>query len=231
VENCRMDSRSVIADARAALHSGRTQEGLALLKSRLRAHPEELDVRRELAEAYRALGHADQAGRFGLLVPGWSSQAEHDAFIHAFITPEIGEMRVEQLVVLPRKAALPGGVEALVKPPGRFYRKFRPFAEDMTTTAKIFRSGVVVVALGTMIVTTIAAFIGTSDVRFVARAGTTFTAIPVIGWSVTWGIANVVRHRWFRVALAIVALVPALLVFIWLAPSPGAYLPWESPQP
>jgi hypothetical protein len=226
-----MDSRSVIADARAALNSGRSQEGLALLKSRLRAHPEELDVRRELAEAYRALGHADQAGRFGLLVPGWSSQVEQDAFIHAFITPEIAEMRVEQLVIMPHKASLPGGIEALVKPPGRFYRKFRPFAEDMDTTAKVFRAGIVVVALGTMIVTTIAAFIDTSDVRFVARVGTAFTAIPVMGWSVTWGIANVVRHRWVRVGLAVAALVPALLVFVWLAPSPGAYLPWETPQP
>jgi hypothetical protein len=226
-----MDSHSVIADARAALNSERTQEGLALLKSQLRAHPEELDVRRELAEAYRALGHSDQAGRFGLLIPGWSSQAEHDAFIHAFITPDIAEMRVEQLVIMPHKASLPGGIEALVKPPGRFYRKFRPFAEDMDTTAKVFRAGIVVVALGTMIVTTIAAFIATSDVRFVARVGTTFTAIPVVGWSVTWGIANVVRHRWVRVGFAVAALFPALLVFVWLAPSPGAYLPWESPQP
>ena len=221
----------MIADARAALNGGRTQDGLALLKSQLRAHPEELDVRRELAGAYRSLGHADQAGRFGLLIPGWSSQAEHDAFIHAFITPDIAEMRVEQLVIMPHKVSLPGGIEALVKPPGRFYRKFRPLAEDMDTTARVFRSGIVVVALGTMIVTTMAAFIATSDVRFVARVGATFTAIPVIGWSVTWGIANVVRHRWVRVGLAVAALVPALLVFVWIAPSPGAYLPWEAPQP
>jgi hypothetical protein len=226
-----MDSGSAIADARDALATGRTQDGLAILKARLRAHPDEMDVRRELAEAYRAIGHPDQAGRFGLLIPGWSSQAEHDAFIHAFMTPDIGEMRVEQLVILPRGAALPGGVEALVKPPGRFYRKFRPFAEDMEATAWILRSGVVIVALGAMIVTTIVAFIGTSDATFVARMGTTLLAGPVIGWSVTLGIANAIRHRWFRVGLALAALVPAVVLFVWLAPSPGLYLPWESTQP
>jgi hypothetical protein len=231
VQNCRMDSHSVIADARAALNSGRTQEGLTLLKSRLRAHPEELDVRRELAEAYRGLGHADQAGRFGLLIPGWSSQVEQEAFIHAFIAPEIGEMRVEQLVILPRGAALPGGIEALVKPPGRFYRKFRPFAEDMEATAWILRSGVVIVALGAMIVTNIVAFIGTSDVTSVARMGIVLLSGPVIGWSVTWGIANAIRHRWFRVGLALAALVPAVVLFVWLAPAPGLHLPWEGPRP
>jgi len=184
-------------------------------------------VRRELAETYRNLGHADQAGRWGLLVPGWGTEAEMVAFIRAFITPGIDEQRVEQLVVMPRGATLPGGIEALVKPPGRYYRRFRPFAEDMEYTSGILGSGVLIAAVATMLITTVVAFIGTADARFVARVGTTMMAIPVVGWSVTWGISNVIRHRWFRVALAVVALVPAVVVFTWLAPSTGAYFPWE----
>jgi hypothetical protein len=189
-----MDSGTAIANARFAFSNGRAQEGLAILKTRLHGHRDELDVRQELAEAYRKLGHPDQAGRWGLLVPGWSSDEERDAFIRAFITPGIAERRVEQLVAMPRDAALPGGFEALVKPTGRFYRLFRPFGEDMEATARVMGVGVVIVAAVTMAITTTVAFIGGEDARFIARAGTTVTAIPVIGWSITWATANAIQH-------------------------------------
>jgi hypothetical protein len=222
-----MDSGTAIANARAAMNDGRTRNALDILRARLRAHPDEVDVRQQLAETYRTLGHPDQAGRWGSLIPGWSTRAEHNAFIRAFITPDIDEQRVEQLVAMPRGATLPPGIEKIVHPPNRHYRRFRNFAIEMETTARLMAFGVLIAAGATMVITTVVAFVGTEDARFVARMGATLTAIPVIGWSVTWAIANFIRSRWFRVALALVALVAAALVLYWLAPSPGAYFPWE----
>jgi hypothetical protein len=222
-----MDSGITISYARAAVADGRTRDALETLRARLRAHPDEVDVRQELAEMYRTMGHPDQAGRWGSLIPGWSTRAEKNAFIHAFITPDIDEQRVEQLVAMPRGTTLPPGIEKLVRPPNRHYRRFRNLATEMETTARLMAFGVLIVAVATMVVTTIEAFVGTEDARFVARMGATLTTIPVVGWSITWAIANVIRSRWLRVCLALAAFVPAALVFYWLASTPGAYFPWE----
>jgi hypothetical protein len=222
-----MDSGMTISYARAAVADGRTRDALDTLRSRLRANPDEVDVRQELAEMYRTMGHPDQAGRWGSLLPGWSTLAEGNAFIHAFITPDIDEQRVEQLVAMPRGASLPPGIEKLVRPPNRYYRRFRNFATEMETTARFMGFGVLIVAVATMVVTTIEAFVGTDDARFVARMGATLTAIPVIVWSITWATASVIRSRWLSVGLALAVLVPAALGFYWLASTPGAYFPWE----
>ena len=50
------------------------------LRQHLHRHPEDLEARAALAANHRVAGHADQAGRWGLLVPGASTSAERQAF-------------------------------------------------------------------------------------------------------------------------------------------------------
>jgi len=55
-------------------------EARSRLRQRIHRDPGDTAARAELAPLHRDAGHADQAGRWGLLVPGWTTPAERRAF-------------------------------------------------------------------------------------------------------------------------------------------------------
>jgi hypothetical protein len=75
------------------------------LRQHLHHHPADREARAALAANHRTAGHPDQAGRWGLLVPGCSTPAERRAFA-AWVarTGEIDRARVLRLLFVPRRA-------------------------------------------------------------------------------------------------------------------------------
>ena len=57
-----------------------SKEERSRLRQRIHRDPGDTAARAELAQLHRDAGHADQAGRWGLLVPGWTTPAERRAF-------------------------------------------------------------------------------------------------------------------------------------------------------
>jgi len=74
----RMRETEAIARARAMWDAGRRREATASLVDRVRRHPREADARLTLAGWYRELGAPDQAGRWGIATPGWTTTIERD---------------------------------------------------------------------------------------------------------------------------------------------------------
>ncbi|WP_314101879.1 DUF6584 family protein [uncultured Frigoribacterium sp.] len=56
-----------------------SKEARSRLRQRIHRDPGDTAARAELAQLHRDAGHADQAGRWGLLVPGWTTPAERRA--------------------------------------------------------------------------------------------------------------------------------------------------------
>jgi hypothetical protein len=70
--------RSPLESARALVDAGDTRAALNLLRVHAeRDHPP-FATRRALAELYRELGAPDQAGRWGIVIEGWTTERERD---------------------------------------------------------------------------------------------------------------------------------------------------------
>lgn len=77
------------------------------LRARIGADPSAVEARRMLAESYRSTGHLDQAGRWGLLVPGWTTAEERQLFARMVTrtgSPTVG--RVRRLLLLPNGSSI-----------------------------------------------------------------------------------------------------------------------------
>jgi hypothetical protein len=79
-----MDEAGAIARATAMREAGDRAKGIQSLRSRVEAHPAELAARRILAEWYRDDGTHDQAGRWGIVLPGWTTTYERDRTARLF---------------------------------------------------------------------------------------------------------------------------------------------------
>jgi hypothetical protein len=90
-----MDEAGAIARAEAMRADGERAKGIRSLRSRVEAHPAELAARRILAEWYRDDGTHDQAGRWGIVLPGWTTTYERDRTARLFAAsyPVGGDVR------------------------------------------------------------------------------------------------------------------------------------------
>lgn len=91
----RMDEAQAIARAEAMRAAGERAKGIQSLRSRVEAHPAERAARRLLAEWYRDDGTHDQAGRWGVVFPGWTTTYERDRTARLFAAsyPVGGDVR------------------------------------------------------------------------------------------------------------------------------------------
>ncbi|MBF4621769.1 tetratricopeptide repeat protein [Clavibacter sp. VKM Ac-2542] len=104
---------------------------LALLKEHLREDPRDGDARLALAELYRELIAPDQAGRWGIAVPGWTTEVERDRLARMIAHSGIKDDEIPALLALPPESALPEEVAALL-PEIERYRAH--FADPARTT-------------------------------------------------------------------------------------------------
>ncbi|MDY0912311.1 hypothetical protein [Rathayibacter festucae] len=80
------------------------------LRERIAREPLDLEAREGLAETYRDEGYDDQAGRWGVLIPGWTSARERELFVKVVIrTGSASSQRLRKLLLLPADHSLTGG--------------------------------------------------------------------------------------------------------------------------
>lgn len=103
------------APTRAGLlwDEGDRAEALALLKEHLRDDPRDTGARLALAELYRELIAPDQAGRWGILSPGWTTEVERDRLARMIAHSGIADHEIPAFLGLPLDADLPAEVHAL----------------------------------------------------------------------------------------------------------------------
>jgi hypothetical protein len=91
----RMDEAGAIARATAMRDAGERATGIQSLRTRVERNPTELQARRILAEWYRDDGTHDQAGRWGIVLPGWTTTYERDRTARLFAAsyPVGGDVR------------------------------------------------------------------------------------------------------------------------------------------
>lgn len=80
------------------------------LRERIAREPLDLEAREGLAEIYRDEGYDDQAGRWDVLIPGWTSARERELFVKVVIrTGSASSQRLRKLLLLPADHPLRGG--------------------------------------------------------------------------------------------------------------------------
>ncbi|POH62962.1 hypothetical protein C3B61_14875 [Cryobacterium zongtaii] len=128
-----MFEKLVLAQAHSAWEADDRAGALRVLKDAIRAHPSFDEVRRMLAECYRQMGHPDQAGRWGVDIPDWTTDLERDRLARLLAASGVDEARVAHFLALPGGVLSPP-VRAILDGPVQEYREtfaFRPRPEPV----------------------------------------------------------------------------------------------------
>ncbi|MCL9665051.1 hypothetical protein L2091_07390 [Curtobacterium albidum] len=125
-----MQDHEVIDRAAERWASGARADALMSLRTRVRAAPAALEVRLALVERYRELGAPDQAGRWGLAVPGLTTSEEQDRAARLFAASGVDESGLATFLVLPAGSALPAEVVALLPEIDRYRQVFQQKAYE-----------------------------------------------------------------------------------------------------
>ena len=116
MKQLRDDTGGLLRDSPAA------RAELEVAKTRVLDQPWRLDLRLELAEAYRVRGFPDQAGRWGILTEGWPNELELDRFARLLAASGVRFGDVREFLLLPDEVDLPEAVIELFAGPVRSYR-------------------------------------------------------------------------------------------------------------
>jgi two-component system OmpR family response regulator len=108
------DDPHALTRARLLWADDRRADSLALLKERVRADPTDGAARLALAELYRELIAPDQAGRWGVGVPGWTTEVERDRLARMIAHSGIADHEIPAFLALPAEADLHAEVVALM---------------------------------------------------------------------------------------------------------------------
>jgi hypothetical protein len=109
-----MDVAAAVARSRELLAQGSKRQAIEVLRERVTVEPESTEARRALADLYRELGHPDQAGRWGLLVPGYTTETERLLFARMIVAGRASSSRVSDLLKVESHAVVPQEFENLL---------------------------------------------------------------------------------------------------------------------
>ena len=111
----------VISRSAIAWEAGRRADALRLLKDAVRAEPTRSDARLALAERYREMGNPDQAGRWGIVFEGWTTDRERDRLARLLASSWVRRQDVAAFLALP-PGEVPAPVADLLDGPVETYR-------------------------------------------------------------------------------------------------------------
>lgn len=100
----------VIARAHAHAERGEVRAAVELLKPYAAAEQPPYEKRRALAQLYRDLGAPDQAGRWGIVIDGWTTPFERDRLARALVSYN----RPSTFLSLPANAPEPADLPAVL---------------------------------------------------------------------------------------------------------------------
>jgi hypothetical protein len=95
-----MTETELLEEASYAWDDGRRSEALQLMKFAIRHDASRLTVRRALAERYREMGNPDQAGRWGIVFDGWTTDVERDRLVQLLRSSGIAKRQTTQFLGL-----------------------------------------------------------------------------------------------------------------------------------
>lgn len=163
-----------IARARELLELGRQRAALDLLKPAAAAERFPFRQRRALAELYRELGYHDQAGRWGIVLDGWTTDMERDRLARLLAGRDPSPRAVREFLSIPPGTATLA-LDALVRDRVPGYREqfeakaARRLEQSPPPSAPAERAGDIGFGLG--VVAALAAILGMAVVFVIALLG------------------------------------------------------------
>ena len=160
-----MDAAAALDRARELVADGKQREAILLLRARVHAAPTSQDERRAFAQLYRELGHPDQAGRWGILIEGFTTAEERADFVSLLRNSQPTIHRVRSLLLLDRREDLPPEVQRALE-----QAQLVPATSRLDTPISVLLTLGGMAAIGTPVVVFVMAVFGAS-VQGTAIAG------------------------------------------------------------
>jgi hypothetical protein len=107
-----MNETELLEEASYAWDDGRRSDALQLMKFAVQSDPSLLSVRRALAERYREMGYPDQAGRWGIVFDGWTTEIERDRLARLLRSAGVAKRQTAQFLGLSGDA-IPADLESV----------------------------------------------------------------------------------------------------------------------
>jgi hypothetical protein len=95
-----MNEAELLEEASYAWDDGRRSDALQLMRFAVQSDPSLLVVRRALAERYREMGNPDQAGRWGIVFDGWTTEIERDRLARLLAASGVSESQTATFLAL-----------------------------------------------------------------------------------------------------------------------------------
>ncbi|TQJ31434.1 hypothetical protein FBY39_1907 [Microbacterium sp. SLBN-146] len=153
---------------------------LGALKARLNESPGDQSTRRHVVDAYRQLGHLDQAGRFAIGLDEGARSAEVRAYASMVRALNTDESATRRLSLIPAEAELPDQVQRAVKG-RRLDDEWQPWGAFIVFAWAMW---VGLVLLATVVVYGFA-MAGAHDVQPIAQRWT-----AAIGWALVFALVS-----------------------------------------
>lgn len=139
-----------IERARELFALGRHRAALDLLRPKAAGENAPFDNRRALAELYREMGCPDQAGRWGIILDGWTTEFEQDRLARLLAANGVSKRSARSFLAVPSQVRELPALNALLEQQVPAYReRFRAAAAGPAMSPSD-RAGGVAVALGVM---------------------------------------------------------------------------------
>jgi hypothetical protein len=192
-------------DAVRTLRSqGETESARLLLRALAEQSPRDVTVRMALADVARADGHVDQAARWGLAIPGWTTEHERETFSR--VLDHVSTMsRVRRYLRLGPREPLPVDLVPLL--PEHLLDRGPSDEDGREPRAPFFPLPIALLAP----VTGLLSLVARHDPSGVVPALATAASVCLVLAALVWAVAALVRRRpgpaAFAVALAAAAAV------------------------
>ncbi|PWC07223.1 tetratricopeptide repeat protein [Mycetocola zhujimingii] len=216
--------RKTLDDAARLWSVGKRRDALALLKAAVRANPDDLPLRLALAELYREMNSPDQAGRWGIVIEGWTTPVERDRLARMLAPVGIPRDDLVEFLALTGPVESYPDLEEVVDGPLAAHVAQRkaaaatdesPWGERLFTLAVICWITTVVGGVLAVMAVFIVAFFDLADARTAARiGGGCFLAAAAVSSWVSAGVCAV-ENRWLGAGvLTIVGMIAATLAVV-----------------
>lgn len=210
-----VNETEAIERARQFRSAGLTSAALDVLKERVRRRPVERTARQALAEHYRAMGAPDQAGRWGIAVPGWTTATERDRLARMLAASGVGVEDVNRFLELPvdeRPGELAEVLASAETYRTRFAEAIRTRFEPTPTDRWQDAAGILwIVAIGIFVIDLLVIWVGTllgSTMTGFARWASVAALVVIAAACLMTGTSRMLRGRrvaatWWLVASAV----------------------------
>lgn len=169
---------------------------MGALKMRLRDDPTDPYVRAELVEAYRRLGHTDQAGRFAIALDGGARPEEVRAYAAMLRRLDADAKTARRLSLMPADLDLPKRVQRAIDGGGPLVRELRRWDRYVAVP----RTYVLAASFLTLVATYGLTIAGADNARPIALWGAVATGWVVVVAIVLTTVWCAATSRW-RAAL------------------------------